>query len=144
MIVSAKVVAIVTSCKRNSMLNNINLCSEAIFSRFSLLLIEICYFGSGTAQDFAYLEAFFFGCLGQFVMESSGNASYEIYGEVGHLVVAHVAREELSKTVDDHVVDDGFLAVLGDKGHERCEEAIGQWLAVDALDDVGRCELEAL
>ncbi len=59
------------------------------------------------------------------------------------VILLDIADEEASESSDHQVLDTGFREVFLQEGHETCQEAIGQFLAVDTVDDLCLREVES-
>ena len=76
------------------------------------------------------------GSLSELGLKEVGNAADETDGEVGTLVGGDVETEEVDESVDDELTHLRNVKMVVDEGGERSQKAVGQWLAVDLIDNL--------
>ena len=96
-------------------------------------------------DDASERHAFSLESLFELRTEIVSDRAVEAYGQlVPSVVEADVAHEETAEIFYHEAVDALVFDVLCQERHERCEEAVRHLLTVDALNDIGTCEMEFL
>ena len=89
----------------------------------------------GAGLNFSYRHTQRIGGFLEFVGKAVGQRAYEMYRQPGLVVVDDVAGKEFRETLDYHLVNLGYGAFLIYERRETGNEPVGQWLAVNALND---------
>ena len=91
----------------------------------------------GALTDWAEGKVEVCGSLADAALKKVGYGAYEPDGQVGAAVVGHVALEEGGKGLYRHLPYGRVAELAMHKRCQRSEPAVGEGLAVDAVDDVG-------
>ena len=88
-------------------------------------------------EDGAEGKALTRGRLLEFGLVVPGNAANETDRQVATIIRQDVTKEEIIEIADDNLADSLIVEVAVDELGEGGQKAVGQWLAIDTIDDIG-------
>lgn len=106
------------------------------------MVLSDCF--DGTTHDSTHLPAFANNGFCQLCFELISDASHAVYRHFFVPIDGNVPVDEQAESLDEHVVNGRIGAVLDDERNQRSKEGIGGRLAVNALNDVRKRQIELI